>query len=299
MSVTPQRPPGLGPPDGHNAPLWPSGRPLWQQFLIGAVVVLLMVGVILAVVRLWAIPTLQSRGSDAGVAGAATLGALQTQQALTPGPTAAPVVQPAPPTAPTLAPTPAPALAPTVVPTVQPTRAPTVVSVAQPVQTSTGAATAAPPGAVVVEVNGTPVLEANGTPLPLPTAATDVAAAVSNAYLRYWSVRSDALLNLDPTGLDQVAAGDELSALNKDISNLGGQGRALKTDVQHHMSVLTVFDDKALVSDRIRDSSVFVSPETQQPLPGQVAPASPDEAPEMTIVYELALIDGTWKVTNG
>jgi len=39
--------------------------------------------------------------------------------------------------------------------------------------------------------------------------------------------------------------------------------------------------------------------ETQQLLPGQVAPASPDEAPEMTIVYELSLIDGTWKVTNG
>src|SRR5712692_5533443 len=99
MSVTPQRPPGLGPSDGHDAPPWPSGRPLWQQFLIGAVLVLLVVGIILAVVRLWAIPMLQSRGSDAGVAGEATLAALQTQQALTPRPTAtgavAPAVQPA------------------------------------------------------------------------------------------------------------------------------------------------------------------------------------------------------------
>jgi hypothetical protein len=103
-------------------------------------------------------------------------------------------------------------------------------------------------------------------------------------------------LNLDPTGLDQVAAGDELSALNKDISDLSGQGKALRTDVEHHMSVLTVFDDKALVSDRIRDSSVFVSPDTLQPLTGQ---PSPDQAPETTIVYELALLDGTWKVING
>ena len=53
-----------------------------------AVGVLLVVGAILLVVRVWAIPALQSRGADAGIAGEATLAALQTQQALTPRPTA-------------------------------------------------------------------------------------------------------------------------------------------------------------------------------------------------------------------
>ena len=300
MSVTPQRPPGLGPPDGHDTPPWPSGRPLWQQFLIGAVGILVVVGVILIVVRLWAIPALQSRDAEVGVAGEATLAALQTQQALTPRPTptVAPMVQPttAPTVAQTLAPTPAPAVAPTGVPTVQPTA--TVAAVVQPAEITSPAPTAPPLVGDVVEVNGTPVLAVNGTPLPLPTARPDVAAAVSDAYQRYWSVRADALLRLDPTGLDQIAAGDELAALDKNIEDLRAQGRAVKTDVQHHMSVLTVFEDKALVSDRVRDSSVYVSREDHQPLPGQVAPSSPDQAPEVTSIYELELVDGTWKVVS-
>jgi hypothetical protein len=158
----------------------------------------------------------------------------------------------------------------------------------------------------VVEVNGTPVLAVNGTPLPLPTAPPEAAAAISDAYLRYWSVTANALLNLDPTGLDQVAADDELASLQKNIEDLRSQGRALSTDVQHHASVLTAFDDSALVSDRVRDSSVYVNPDDHQPLPGQIAPASPDEAPEVTAVYQMELVDGawrvvksTWKVVNG
>ena len=81
MSVTRQRPPGVGPPSEHDTTPWVPGRPLWQQFLIGAVGVLLVVGAILLVVRFWAIPALQSRGADNGIAGEATLAALQTQQA--------------------------------------------------------------------------------------------------------------------------------------------------------------------------------------------------------------------------
>jgi hypothetical protein len=300
MSVTRQRPPGVGPPNEHDTtPLGPS-RPLWQQFLIGAVGVLLVVGAILLVVRFWAIPALQSRGADTGIAGEATLAVLQTQQALTPRPTptVAPLVQPttAPTVAPTFALTLVPAVAPTAIPTARPT--PTVAAVVSPAEITSPAPSATPLVGDVVEVNGTPVLAVNGTPIPLPTTRPEVAAAVSDAYQRYWSVRADALLNLDPTGLDQVAAGDELAALEKNIKDLRAQGRAVKTDVQHHLSVLTAFDDKALVSDRVRDSSVYVNPEDDQPLPGEVAPSSPDEAPEVTSVYELQLVDGTWKVVS-
>jgi hypothetical protein len=297
MSVKPQRPPGLGPPDGHNTSPWPSGRPLWQQFLIGAVVVLLVVGVILAVVRLWAIPTLQSRGSDAGVAGAATLGALQTQQALTPRPTTtslvAPALQPTSAATPTAGITTLPTVvlapAPTAAPTARPTAQPTAASAAQPTRLP-GSATSA---------TGTVVPSLNGTPYPLPTAPPDVTAAVSQAYLRYWSVRADALLSLDPAGLDQVAAQDELAALESNIESDRAQGRALKTDVQHQFSVLTVIDDQAVVTDHFRDSSIYVAAGTRDPLPGQVAPASPDQAPEVGVLYKLQLIDGTWKVVQG
>src|SRR6266567_8837757 len=111
MSVTRQRPPGVGPPNEHDTTPWVPDRPLWQQFLIGAVGVLLVVGVILLVVRFWAIPALQSRGADTGIAGEATLAALQTQQALTPRPAATSAMTPAvqPPVAPTPVPTPVPA----------------------------------------------------------------------------------------------------------------------------------------------------------------------------------------------
>src|SRR6266852_3415949 len=142
MSVTRQRPPGVGPPDEHDTTPWVPGRPLCQQFLIGAVGVLLVVGAILLAVRFWAIPALQSRGADTGIAGEATLAALQTQQALTPRPTATSAVAPAvqaavaPTAAPTPAvtavPTPAPAVAPTLAPTAQPTPQPTATPATQP-----------------------------------------------------------------------------------------------------------------------------------------------------------------------
>jgi hypothetical protein len=50
------------------------------------------------------------------------------------------------------------------------------------------------------------------------------------------------------------------------------------------------------VSDRIRDSSVSVDPDTHQTLPGQITPASPDEAPQLASLYQLELLDGQWKV---
>src|ERR1700686_4486088 len=160
MSVTRQRPPGVGPPNEHDTtPLGP-GRPLWQQFLIGAVGVLLVVGAILLVVRFWAIPALQSRGADTGIAGEATLAALQTQQALTPRATAtsavAPAVQPA--VAPTAARTPAATAVPILAPVVAPTRAPT----SQPTPQSTAGPAAK--GTVVVSGNSTAV--ASGTEVP-------------------------------------------------------------------------------------------------------------------------------------
>ena len=226
MSVTRQRPPGVGPPNERGTTPWVPGRPLWQQFLIGAVGVLLVVGAILLAVRFWAIPALQSRGADTGIAGEATLAALQTQQALTPRPTATSAVAPAvqPTLAPTAArtpavttvPTPVPAVAPTLAPTSQPTPLAIVIPAAQP--------TAAPSSASATAGASTSVPAANGTPYPFPTASSEVAAAVSDAYLHYWSVRADALLALDSSALDQVAAGDELAALDRTSKPFVGRG---------------------------------------------------------------------------
>src|SRR6266536_2225731 len=138
MSVTRQRPPGVGPPNERDTTPWVPGRPLWQQFLIGAVGVLLVVGVVLLVVRFWAIPALQSRGADNGIAGEATLAALQTQQALTPRPAATSAVVP------------------TLAPTSQPTPQATTAPVAQATELPSDNLPTAAFGTVGPMINGTP-----------------------------------------------------------------------------------------------------------------------------------------------
>ena len=138
----------------------------------------------------------------------------------------------------------------------------------------------------------------NGTPDALPTPSPEMVKAVSDAYLQFWSVYSDAFLNLDPTLLDQVAAGNELTVLQHDIEADRAQNRALKTDVRHQFAVLVAIADQAVVTDDIRDSSIYVDVETQEPIPSQV-PVSPDQAPEYKGVYRLQFIDNKWKVVEG
>ena len=75
-------------------------------------------------------------------------------------------------------------------------------------------------------------------------------------------------------------------------------GRALQTNVQHQFLILSADRDHAEVADRYRDSSIYVDPITQQPLPGQIAPA-PEDAPEVKVIYKLQRIDGLWKVIEG
>jgi len=300
MSVTRQRPPGVGPPNERDTTPWVPGRPLWQQFLIGAVGVLLVVGAILLVVRFWAIPALQSRGADTGIAGEATLAALQTQQALTPRPAATsavtPAVQPAvAPTAPptpaaTAVPTPAPAVVPTLAPASQPTPQMTTAPVAQP--------TELPSASLPTAAFGTVVPMINGTPYPIPTPSPEDVRAVSDAYLEFWSAYSNAFLILDSTPLDQVAAADELATLQQDIESDRAQGRAEKVDIRHQFRVLLVINGQAAVQDDMHDSTIYVDAATQQPLPSQSTPASPDQAPELKVILKLEFIDDTWKVVQ-
>jgi hypothetical protein len=177
-------------------------------------------------------------------------------------------------------------LAPTAQPTPQMTVAPAALRTGTPLAASVAAGL------------GTEVPTANETPYPLPTPSLDMAKAVSEAYLRYWTVYSNALFTLDPSGLDEVTAGDALMAIDQDIDSDRAQGRALKIDVQHNFSVLTVISDQAVVEDHFRDNSVYVDPVSHDPLPGQVTSPSPDKAPESGVLYKLELLDGTWKVVQ-
>jgi hypothetical protein len=239
-------------------------------------------------------------GATATAAEAAHRTAVAQQQPATQQPvqaTRAPVALPAPTAAPAATPQvattvpgatlqtaakPVPAAA-TSAPTLGPTRAPTAASQAEPARTATVAAAGA---------------EA-ATPTPWPTVVPELAAEVSEAYTHYWQVKADAFLALDPAPLDSVAAGNELTALRKDIEDDRAQGRAIHVKVQSNFIVLSADHDQAQVADRLRDLSVYVDPSTQQPLPGEAEPASPDAAPEIHAIYQLRRIDGVWKVVDG
>jgi hypothetical protein len=129
--------------------------------------------------------------------------------------------------------------------------------------------------------------------------APELEAQVSDAYKHYWQVKANSFLALDPGPLDSVAAGNELTALRKDLENDRANGRATRMKVQNNFIVVSANDDQAQVADRLRDLSIYVDPSTQQPLPAEIEPASPEVAPEVKAIYQLQRIDGVWKVVDG
>jgi hypothetical protein len=124
----------------------------------------------------------------------------------------------------------------------------------------------------------------------------ELSAEVSAAYLHYWQVVSDSSLSLDPSHLGDVTAGDQLAALQKNLDEDKAAGRAIRMDIQHNFVVVSASPTEAEVADRSRDLSIWVDPTSGDPLPGQVQPASPDQAPEVDAVLDLQKIDGQWKV---
>jgi hypothetical protein len=135
-------------------------------------------------------------------------------------------------------------------------------------------------------------------PSVLPSVAPELRREVETAYSQYWDARAQAVWTLDPAPLDDVATGDELLALRRDVQQLRGEGRAIKAEVQHQFTVVSVDGDEAQVADRFRDFSIYVDPSTKKPLPGQVRPDEAN-APLSTILYFLRNEGGTWKVERG
>jgi hypothetical protein len=234
------RPPRISETDDQNADSSRRSqpiRPVWQGALIwlfGIGLLLFAVGLAL---RLLVVPALS--GSSAPSPAEAHLGALQTQEALTPQSTAVPVRIPT--TGPTVAPTAV--VVPAAAPTTQPQR-------------PTPAATQPPTSVASVSAPSTNATAA-------PTVSPELVAEVSAAYLRYFQVSSDALLNLDPSPLDAVATGEALIGLQSEIEQDRAAGRAIRTEVTHNFTVVSATDTEAQVADDYRDSSVFVDPATK------------------------------------
>jgi hypothetical protein len=154
-----------------------------RMLLIGAAGVIVVLGALVGALKFLVIPGLEGSDDGSYARVQATIGALQTQQAVGPRPVTAP-----------------PAAA-----TVQPTLAP------KPAPTAAPAVPTPDPGTPVPVAGSAAV---NVTATPRATVSPALEAEVSQAYLRYFQVSSDALRVRDPSALDSVATGDELTLLS-------------------------------------------------------------------------------------
>ena len=128
------------------------------------------------------------------------------------------------------------------------------------------------------------------TPTPLPVALSN---EISEAYLHFWAVRSDAAYELNPELLPQVTAGDQLVREQQEIERLRLQGQAAVTLVDHSFQPVYVDQGRAIVFDIYRSRSYVVDASTR------LAPApTPDAHRQVRIAFELRRIDGIWKVTD-
>jgi hypothetical protein len=179
----------------------------------------------------------------------------------------------------------APVATPAPAPTAEPTR--TIAPTSTPLVV-TAAPTASP---LTVTVTLTTAPTTTATPAARPTFDALLVAEVGKAYENYWQVRTQALLELDKTHLDEVMAGDHLGSVAQRIDELISENRAIKTDVDHDFRVVQVAGDDAQVLDDYISDSVYVDPATQLQL-------SNPTSDELRVLYRLSRFDGKWKVVD-
>lgn len=127
---------------------------------------------------------------------------------------------------------------------------------------------------------------------PAATATASPEDEVSEAYLAYWDAYSAALLNLDASLAEEVAAGEELERIREEIEMLRADGVALRVVVEHDFAVVQASADSAVVIDEYQDRSFTVDPETKEP------PTATVTGELVTDSYEFSRIDGRWVVVR-
>lgn len=118
---------------------------------------------------------------------------------------------------------------------------------------------------------------------------------VSQAYLRYWAVYSDAVFNLDESVLDQVMTGPQLERTLGEIDMLRIRGRAAKIDVEHNFFVVEV--DTTAGTATVRDDYVNRSYEVDAQTREMVG--EPAAGLVIRDTFFLAKEEDTWKVRDG
>jgi|SRR5579859_2684438 len=166
------------------------------------------------------------------------------------------------------------------------TSQPTPTALAQPLASPT-----ASPAAITVAATPTPSADSSPTLQPLPTVEPALADEVGRAYVMFWRVRSQALLELDSTHLSEVMGGDYLQNFIARLDDLQLQGRAIKTQIVLNYTIAQATHDAATVIDRLEDSSFYIVPGTEEPLSEQVSDV-------LLIEFKLVRTGEVWKVVD-
>jgi hypothetical protein len=167
---------------------------------------------------------------------------------------------------------------------------------ADPGRQATPTATPAPAPASMTPVPQTPTVPlpwatpGGPTPTPLPAALSN---EISEAYLHFWKIRSDAAYDLNPELLPQVLAGEQLVRERQEIDRLRSQGQAAVTLVDHRFQPVLVDQGRVLIFDEYRSRSYVVDASTRLP-PGP----TPEAHRQVRVAFEMQKMDGIWKVTD-
>ncbi len=146
------------------------------------------------------------------------------------------------------------------------------------------------PPATAAPTSTSPIV-ASPTPSALPTVEPALADEVGRAYVMFWRVRSQALLELDTTHLSDVMDGDYLTNIEQLIDELRSENRAIKTQVALNYTVVQATSDTASVVDFFQDNSIYVKIGTEEPL-------STSTADQLRVLYRLRRFPDGWKVVD-
>ena len=180
-------------------------------------------------------------------------------------------------------PTAPPVAAPVHVPVSTPTSPATNVSATAAADSPTAIATQAPTQTRVPIAEATPVVQSTVDPA--------LADDIGRAYVSFWRIKSQALLELDPSHLSDVMDGDYLVTTNELIEDLRSEGHAIKTQVVLNYVVVEADADNATIVDNFDDKRVYVAIGTEDVL-------SSPATDKLSIVYRLKKFSGTWKVVD-
>ena len=132
-----------------------------------------------------------------------------------------------------------------------------------------------------------PASETND-PTPTPT---DVRAQVEQAYLHAWDVWADALLELDPSGLDEAMTGPALELVTDQVEAQAEINQPVRIRAEHNYRIVMINGTTASVDDQYVNHSVRLDPDTLEPI-------EDDPRFEEHRSFTMRLVDGTWKLAR-